>query len=59
MIPIQRLFEAHLSVRYFERLAAFYVEAVGPELGIAQPERPVAFFGSAGGPVNESHGGES
>ena len=44
MIPIEGLFEAHLSVRDFERSVAFYVEVVGLELGMAQPERPAAFF---------------
>ncbi len=44
MIPIEGLFEAHLSVRDFERSVAFYVEVVGLELGIAQPERRAAFF---------------
>ncbi len=44
MIPIEGLFEAHISVRDFERSVAFYREVVGLELGIAQPERPAAFF---------------
>ena len=44
MIPIEGLFEAHLSVRDFERSVAFYVEVVGLELGSAQPEHPAAFF---------------
>jgi hypothetical protein len=47
MIPIQGLFEAHVSVRDFERLVAFYRDVVRLELGIAQPERPAVFFGSA------------
>ena len=47
MTPIQGLFEAHLSVRDFERSVAFYRDVVGLELGIAQPERQAAFFGSA------------
>ena len=44
MIPIEGLFEAHISVRDFERSVAFYRDIVGLELGIAQPERPAAFF---------------
>jgi lactoylglutathione lyase len=48
MIPIEGLFEAHISVRDFKRSVAFYRDVVGLELGIAQPERPAAFLGSAG-----------
>lgn len=44
MIPIEGLFEAHLSVGDFERSVAFYRDVVGLELGIEQPERPAAFF---------------
>jgi lactoylglutathione lyase len=44
MIPIKGLFEAHISVRHFERSVAFYRDVHGLELGIAQPERPAAFF---------------
>jgi len=44
MIPIKGLFEAHISVRHFERSVAFYRDVLGLELGIAQPERPAAFF---------------
>jgi lactoylglutathione lyase len=44
MARIEGLFEAHLSVRDFERSLAFYRDVVGLELGIAQPERPAAFF---------------
>lgn len=44
MIPVQGLFEAHISVRDFDRSVAFYRDVVGLELGIAQPERPAAFF---------------
>ena len=44
MIPIEGLFEAHISVRDFERSVAFYRDVVGLKLGIAQPERPAAFF---------------
>jgi catechol 2,3-dioxygenase-like lactoylglutathione lyase family enzyme len=68
MIPIKGLFEAHLSVRDFERSVAFYRDVVGLELGIAQPERPAAFFwvggrgrsmmgvfGAGSGPLPKSH----
>jgi len=48
MIPVEGLFEAHISVRDLERSIAFYRDVVGLELGIAQPERPAAFFGSGG-----------
>ncbi len=44
MIPIKGLFEAHISVRHFDRSVAFYRDVLGLELGIAQPERPAAFF---------------
>ncbi len=44
MIQIEGLFEAHLTVRDIERSVAFYRDVVGLELGIAQPERPAAFF---------------
>jgi catechol 2,3-dioxygenase-like lactoylglutathione lyase family enzyme len=44
MIPIEGLFEAHITVGDFERSVAFYRDVVGLELGIAQPERPAAFF---------------
>jgi lactoylglutathione lyase len=44
MIPVEGLFEAHITVRDFERSIAFYRDVVGLELGIAQPERPAAFF---------------
>ena len=49
MILVGGLFEAHLTVRDLGRSTAFYRDVVGLELGIAQPERPAAFFfGSAG-----------
>lgn len=48
MIPVERLFEAHITVRDFERSIAFYRDVVGLELGIAQPERPAAFLGVGG-----------
>ena len=44
MIPIQGLFEALVSARNFEQSVAFYRDVVGLELGIAQPERPAAFY---------------
>jgi catechol 2,3-dioxygenase-like lactoylglutathione lyase family enzyme len=40
MIPIEGLFEAHISVRDFERSVAFYRDVVGLELGIAQTRTP-------------------
>ena len=43
MIPVEGLFEAHLTVRDLGRSTAFYRDVVGLELGIAQPERPAAF----------------
>ena len=48
MIPVEGLFEAHLTVRDLGRSTAFYRDVVGLELAIAQPERPAAFFESAG-----------
>ncbi len=44
MIPIEGLFETHISVRDLERSIAFYRDLVGLELGIVQPERRAAFF---------------
>ncbi len=44
MIPVEGLFEAHITVRDVQRSIAFYRDVVGLELGIAQPERPAAFF---------------
>ncbi len=44
MIPIEGLFETHITVRDLERSIAFYRDLVGLELGIVQPERPAAFF---------------
>src|SRR5258708_32972523 len=49
MIPIKGLFEAHISVRHFDRSVAFYRDVLGLELGVAQPERPAAFFWIGGG----------
>src|ERR1700739_253390 len=44
MIPIEGLFEAHITVRDLQRSITFYRDVVGLELGIEQPERPAAFF---------------
>jgi Glyoxalase/Bleomycin resistance protein/Dioxygenase superfamily len=44
MIPIEGLFEAHITVSDLQRSIAFYRDVVGLELGIEQPERPAAFF---------------
>jgi lactoylglutathione lyase len=68
MARIEGLFEAHLSVRDFERSLAFYRDVVGLELGLAQPERPAAFFwvggrgrsmmgifGTGSGPLPKQH----
>jgi lactoylglutathione lyase len=44
MIPIERLFETHITVSDLERSIAFYRDVVGLEVGIVQPERPAAFF---------------
>ncbi|MDQ6643247.1 MAG: VOC family protein [Chloroflexota bacterium] len=39
MIPVQGLFEAHISVRDLDRSVAFYRDVVGLEVGLVQPER--------------------
>ena len=44
VIPIKRLFEAHIIVRDLRRSVAFYRDVLGLEVGIEQPERPAAFF---------------
>jgi len=44
MVPVEGLFEAHIAVRDIERSIGFYRDVVGLELGIAQLERPAAFF---------------
>lgn len=44
MIPIERLFEAHITVRHLERSMAFYRDVLGLEVGFTQPERPGALF---------------
>jgi len=51
MIRVEGLFEAHITVSDVERSISFYRDVVGLELGIAQQERPAAFFwvGGRGG----------
>jgi lactoylglutathione lyase len=44
MIPIERLFETHITVSDLQRSINFYRDVVGLELGLVQPERPAAFF---------------
>jgi len=44
VIPIKRLFEAHIIVRDLQRSVAFYRDVLGLQVGIEQPERPTAFF---------------
>ena len=44
MIPVEGLFEAHITVRDVQRSIAFYRDVVGLGVGIVQPERPAAFF---------------
>jgi lactoylglutathione lyase len=44
VIPIKRLFEAHIIVRDLSRSVAFYRDVLGLEVGLEQPERPAAFF---------------
>jgi lactoylglutathione lyase len=44
MIRVEGLFEAHITVTDVERSISFYRDVVGLELGIAQAERPAAFF---------------
>jgi lactoylglutathione lyase len=50
MIPIQDLFEVHMTVADLERAVTFYREIVGLELAHVEPARHAAFFwiGSAG-----------
>jgi len=48
MIPIEGLFETHISVRDLERPIAFYRDLVELDLGIVQPERRAAFFWAGG-----------
>ena len=44
VIPIKKLFEAHIIVRDLQRSVAFYRDVLGLQVGIEQPERPAAFF---------------
>ena len=48
MVPVEGLFETHITVWNMERSITFYRDVLGLELGIAQSERPAVFFGSAG-----------
>ena len=48
MIPVERLFEAHITVRDFERSIAFYRDVVGLSWGLRNPNALRPFFGSAG-----------
>jgi lactoylglutathione lyase len=50
MIPVQDLFEVHLSVADVDRAIAFYRDAVGLRLAHIESERRAAFFwiGAAG-----------
>jgi lactoylglutathione lyase len=50
MIPIQALFESHLTVSNLDRSMAFYREVLKLELAHVVPERRVAFYwlGGAG-----------
>jgi len=44
MIPVQGLFEAHLTVRDLERAVRFYRDQLGLVLAALFPERQAAFF---------------
>ena len=44
MIPVQALFESHLTVRNLERSMAFYGGALGLDLAQVFPDRKVAFY---------------
>src|SRR5689334_8375093 len=44
MIPIQALFETHVTVSNLEHSMAFYGDALGLELAKVFPERKVAFY---------------
>jgi lactoylglutathione lyase len=44
VIPVEGLFEAHITVRDLQRSIAFYRDVVGLELGLVQAERSAAFF---------------
>ena len=44
MIPVQHLFETHLTVADLSRAMAFYSDVLGLELARVFPERRVAFY---------------
>jgi len=44
VIPIKRLFEAHIIVRDLQRSVAFYRDVLGLQVGIEQPDGPSAFL---------------
>ena len=44
MVPIQGLFETHLSVSHLDRAVEFYRDVLKLPLAIVTPERQVAFF---------------
>ena len=44
MIPVQGLFEVHMSVADLDRSIAFYRDAVGLQLAHTEPARHAAFF---------------
>ena len=44
IVPIKRLFEAHLTVSDLDKSVAFYTDVVGLELAHRAPERHAAFF---------------
>ena len=48
IVPINGLFEAHLTVSDLERSIAFYRDVVGLELAHTVPERHAAFFWMGG-----------
>ncbi|HYO06869.1 MAG TPA: VOC family protein [Phototrophicaceae bacterium] len=43
-VPVQGLFETHLTVRDLKRSITFYKDVIGLELGLEVPERNCAFF---------------
>ena len=48
MIPIQEVFEAHLTVSDLQRSMEFYGDTLGLELASVFPERKVAFYWMGG-----------
>lgn len=44
MIPIDRLFETHITVSDLQRSINFYRDVVGLEVGLVQPERSAVFM---------------